>query len=94
MRRPSGVHTGALASQIGSSLQRTRTLAGSPPVASTVQTEQGACSEQRSNAIVCPSGDQSGWSSTKPAAGCVICFSPVPSGLTVNTAPCVCASSR
>ena len=51
------------------------------PSARTVQTEQGASLGQRWNASVFPSGDQSGWSSTTPLGGCVICRSPVPSGL-------------
>jgi hypothetical protein len=33
-----------------------------------------------------PSGDQSGWSSTKPFGGCVIRRSPDPAGLIVKIA--------
>jgi hypothetical protein len=46
-----------------------------------------APSWQRSKAISLPSGDQSGWSSTKSSGGLVTCRAPLWSAATTKIAP-------
>jgi hypothetical protein len=53
----------------------------------------GSCVGQRAKAIFDPSAENVGWSSMSFVGGCVTCFSPVPSGLIVKTAPCACVES-
>jgi hypothetical protein len=53
----------------------------------------GSCVGQRAKAIFDPSAENVRWSSMSFVGGCVTCFSPVPSGLIVKTAPCACVES-